>query len=79
MTLEWTCAGCGIPSPDRKRSCDCATNVVCSGSKQEWKASGEDDMRLAITAWLKCPADKRPSPAALGQRIADIAASLPRS
>jgi hypothetical protein len=39
------------------------------------KAKSEADMRLAIRAWLKCPVEKRPSPAALGQRIADIAAA----
>lgn len=38
----------------------------------------EAEMRLAIKAWLKCAPDKRPSPAALGQRIADIASSLSR-
>jgi|GEM_PF-3734548 len=40
------------------------------------KAKAEADMRLAIKAWLKCPAEKRPSPAALGQRISEIAAAL---
>jgi hypothetical protein len=40
------------------------------------KAEAEADMRLAIKAWLKCPEEKRPSPAALGQRIAEIANGL---
>lgn len=40
------------------------------------RAKVEADMRLAIRAWLRCPADNRPTPAALGQRIAEIAASL---
>lgn len=39
----------------------------------------EAEMRLAIKAWLRCPADKRPSPAALGQRIADIASAITRA
>lgn len=39
----------------------------------------EAEMRLAIRAWLKCPVDKRPSAAALGQRIAEIASALPPS
>jgi hypothetical protein len=34
---EWTCAGCGVPSPNKVRSCDCATNVVCWDRKHEWK------------------------------------------
>lgn len=42
------------------------------------KAKAEADMRLAIRAWLKCPADKRPSPQALGLRIAEIASALPK-
>lgn len=33
----------------------------------------EDEMRAAIRAWIECPADKRPSPTALGQRIEMIA------
>lgn len=38
----WTCAGCGVPSPDRRRSCACPTNVVCDGKKQAWK---RDEMK----------------------------------
>jgi hypothetical protein len=34
----------------------------------------EAEMRSSISAWLKCPSEKRPSAAALGQRIAEIAA-----
>ena len=34
---EWTCAGCGIASPNKVRSCDCPTNVVCWDRKHEWK------------------------------------------
>lgn len=39
----------------------------------------EAHMRLAISAWLKCPPDRRPTPAGLGQRIAEIAATVSRS
>lgn len=30
--LDWKCSGCGKPSPDRLRTCDCPTNCL-SGSK----------------------------------------------
>lgn len=43
------------------------------------RAKAEAEIRRAIRAWLKCPTEKRPSPAALGQRIAEIAAALPHS
>ena len=36
----------------------------------------EDEMRAAIRGWLRCPPDLRPSPRALGLRIAEIAASI---
>ena len=36
----------------------------------------EAEMRAAIKAWLDCPAEKRPTPAALGQRIAEIASTF---
>ncbi len=32
----------------------------------------ESECQRAIRAWLNCSADKRPSPEALGQMIADI-------
>jgi len=35
----------------------------------------EVEMRKAISAWLGCPAEKRPTPQALGQRVADIASA----
>lgn len=35
--------------------------------------NSEAEMLTAIRVWLECPVDKRPSPAALGQRIAEIA------
>lgn len=37
------------------------------------RAKAEADMRLAIRAWLKCPAEKRPSAFSLGYRIEQIA------
>jgi hypothetical protein len=36
----------------------------------------EAEIYLAIKAWLECAPEKRPSPQALGQRIAEIAAEL---
>ena len=36
----------------------------------------EAEIYLAIKTWLECAPDKRPSPQALGQRIAEIAAEL---
>lgn len=39
------------------------------------RGKAEAEMRLAIRAWLNAPAGKRPSPAALGQRIAEIASA----
>lgn len=36
--IDWKCAGCGIPSPDRIQVCDCPTQVVTQISgKSEWK------------------------------------------
>jgi hypothetical protein len=37
----------------------------------------EVQMRNALQAWLSCPADKRPSPQALGELISEIATQLP--
>ena len=37
--------------------------------------AAEAEMMMAIKAWLKCPADNRPTPAALGQRISEIASA----
>ena len=36
----------------------------------------EAEIYLAIKAWLECAPEKRPSPQALGQRIAEIATEL---
>jgi hypothetical protein len=41
-------------------------------------ATVESEMRIAIRVWLDCPAEKRPSPDALGARIRDIAAASQR-
>lgn len=36
--IDWRCAGCGTPSPDRIRVCECPTEVVTQpGGKSEWK------------------------------------------
>lgn len=36
--IDWRCAGCGKPSPDRIRVCDCPTAVVTQPSgRGEWK------------------------------------------
>jgi hypothetical protein len=40
-------------------------------------AQSPQEMQAAIRAWIDCPAEKRPSADALGQRIADIASALP--
>lgn len=39
----------------------------------------EDQMRSAIRGWLHSPPDRRPSPRALGLRIAEIAATWERA
>ena len=36
----------------------------------------EVELYQAIKAWLECPPEKRPTAQALGQRIAEIAASM---
>jgi hypothetical protein len=48
--LDWKCAGCGAPSPDRFRSCRCPTNCVTigHGKKSAWKIEPEPH-RLAET------------------------------
>lgn len=40
------------------------------------QAKAEADMRRAIRAWLKCPSEKRPSPAALAAAIEKVAAAF---
>lgn len=35
------------------------------------------EMFAAIRAWMECPAERRPTARALGQRIEEIAAALP--
>lgn len=43
------------------------------------REAAELQMLAAIKVWLDCPADRRPSPQALGMRIADIAAATGRA
>jgi hypothetical protein len=33
----WKCCGCGAPSPDRKRSCDCVTDCLYRDNEQATK------------------------------------------
>jgi hypothetical protein len=36
--MDWKCSGCGTPTPDRIRVCDCPTNCVSNGNgKSAWK------------------------------------------
>lgn len=47
-TDGWICAGCGIASPARRRSCPCPTNVVInSDGSQEWKIGDMLSVRLS--------------------------------
>jgi hypothetical protein len=39
----------------------------------------QDEMRTACRIWIECPPERRPSPEALAQRIAAIAADLVRA
>lgn len=45
---EWTCAGCGKPSPNKERTCDCPTNVVCWDRKREWKRDVDQADALSL-------------------------------
>lgn len=85
---QWECAGRKQTLPEPSECnwpvCGCdpyAEKVVISlldsGAVELAGEDAEAEMRLAIKAWFKCTADRRPTPAALGQRIADIASSLP--
>lgn len=47
--------------------------VAAEGRAIFEKAKTQADMQLAIKAWLKCPADKRPSAQSLGLRIQILA------
>ncbi len=50
MTEEWKCAGCGTLSPDRQRSCDCATNVVVkSTGEQAWKRAPSTHWAVTVS------------------------------
>lgn len=48
----------------------------CQGFEIIRAAVMPPEMFVAIRAWMECPVEKRPSPQALGQRIADIASAL---
>ncbi len=54
---DWKCAGCGTPSPDRARACECPTSVVYyrEGKKDTtaWKVGEEpkseaEHLRIAL-------------------------------
>jgi hypothetical protein len=48
MTEEWKCSGCGIESPDQRRSCDCITNVVFkTGNRHAWKLNAPEVEAIA--------------------------------
>ena len=40
---EWRCAGCGVLSPDKIRSCTCPTNVVIWDRETAWKQDTLED------------------------------------
>lgn len=45
---DWRCAGCGIPSPNTERACDCPTRVVCRGvNEQAWKREPGSSVEVA--------------------------------
>lgn len=54
----------------------CNSTPRLSTSSSTEQIALEDQMRAAIRAWLRCSPDRRPSPRALGLRIAEIAASI---
>lgn len=41
---DWHCCGCGKLSPDKRRSCDCPTNVIRRGNEQAWKVDDCTDL-----------------------------------
>ena len=51
MTDDWKCAGCAKPSPNRRRICDCPTNVVTSTENGKhvsaWKRGPEESVTKA--------------------------------
>ena len=48
MAEDWKCAGCGKASPDRRRTCECATSVVRRAGMSAWKrGEGDDCNRVA--------------------------------
>ena len=66
----WTCAGCGAISPaDRRRVCDCATEVLCdkNSNNQAWKIDDLTMIRERFDAFSRNH---------LLQRIHDLEAAL---
>ena len=35
--VDWKCSGCGKPTPDRIRCCECPTNCVSGSQGSAWK------------------------------------------
>ena len=67
------------PAQDLKRMAERLQQQLLSRDKPQGpQIQAQDEMQAAIRGWLRCPPDLRPSPRALGLRIAEIAASLGR-
>jgi hypothetical protein len=53
------------------------TAPSCSDQNRDFETSirdlADDQIRRAVDAWIRCPANKRPSAEALGTRVAEIA------
>jgi hypothetical protein len=54
-----------------------AREAVNQSPDEAFQFLAEVQMWNALQAWLSCPADKRPSPQALGDLISEIANQLP--
>lgn len=57
--LIWYCANCGAPAQDKKKPCDCATNVGMrdgpNGSREQtWWDDPPDKLDRAMAALKKC-------------------------
>jgi hypothetical protein len=76
----WNCAACGVPSPDRVRSCDCITNVVTDRSTgaSEWKrrapvsAKAEREFRSFHAAWREKHSPTSEQEIELIERVFDL-------
>ena len=51
---------------------------LCDRTLTKAERDAQEEMRIVCRVWVECPPERRPTPAALGQRIADIAAALSR-